>query len=86
MGEGMERIFNFTVRDYKGRKEESYLRDINAFPKDVTVCARFNAPSWAESTCDSTSRPHVCVMSINDGVKKNEYCAKAAAQCPILQI
>ena len=84
MGEGMERIFNFTVREYKERyvrykKTEQYpvQKEINAFPEDVTVCARFNAPSWADSTCDTSSRPHVCVKSSRDGETKNEYCAKA---------
>ena len=34
---------------------------LNGFPGDVTICARFDAPSWLDSSCDSDERQHVCV-------------------------
>lgn len=73
---GEVRLFEFW---FDGRK-------LNGFPGGVTICARVDAPSWLESTCDSDERPHVCIKRIIGGRTTNDYCAKSEKDCPIVSL
>ena len=83
-GEGVIRLFEF---------QYSYSWDIkapvkllNGFPGGLTVCARFDAPSWLDSSCGTAERPHVCIQHTYQGIITNEYCAQSEKECPILSI
>ena len=77
----LKRLFEFR---YQADSWWSSRGSLNGFPGGVTVCGRFDAPSWTESSCGSDSKPFVCVQRTKDGDTTDDYCAESEDKCPIM--